>query len=159
MKPGVLGVPFSLCLAVTLIPRASASPLTATGMAAAECGATQTYNSVSPSFSVATQGSASSSGVCTPLSASSITAMSSAVAGGVSGSSIWSRRQGLAGQALHSGSLRTMTWSWGLIPKQFRPTRLCRCRFLFSIRLLLLRSFFLLAMVILLSPDYYKRGV
>jgi hypothetical protein len=84
----IFAIPVCLCIAVTLIPPASASSigLTATGTAQAECGATQTYNSVSPAFSVATQGSVTSSGMCEPITSSSVTSTAIAVAGGVSGS-------------------------------------------------------------------------
>jgi hypothetical protein len=96
MKFGVFGVPFSFCIAVTLIPPASADPifgpgtigLTVNGMASAECGSTQMYNPPMFLFSLATQlgGSVTSSGVCTPQSASSVTSTSFARVNGVSGS-------------------------------------------------------------------------
>jgi hypothetical protein len=84
---------FSLCIAVTLIPPASATSigLSVSGTATATCGTTQTYNTTSnysspPPLNIQLPGSATSAGVCTPLSASSVTSMSLAQVNGVSGS-------------------------------------------------------------------------
>ena len=95
MKFAVFGVPFSLCIAVTLIPPASADPifgpgtigLRVNGMATAECGPTQMYGTLTL-FSAAIQlgGSVSSSGVCNTVSGSSVTSTSFARVNGVSGS-------------------------------------------------------------------------